>query len=248
MNAQIPLLLCLALTAYISVSPVSADDVYFNDFNGPVGSKYPEWTSSAITYASTATPPGKGTLPPPMVSSTESPNHAQKFLGEFGGPPIGMAGDPGYNHTRVEQTVTLSLHDLPQHTKLKVSFDLYLLKSWDGTSPAYGPDRWSLVIAGGRTLFASTFSNNPKVQTEGCYQDYPHPKSAPQSGAASTKRLGYSDYFTDSSYHFDFTFEHSDSKVMLNFCSSLFEGKGTADESWGLDNVKVSTSAPIPGE
>jgi hypothetical protein len=32
----------------------------------------------------------------------------------------------------------------------------------------------------------------------------------------------------------------------LNFTSSLFEGKGTEDESWGLDNVGVST-ASLPG-
>ena len=241
MNTKVILLSRLAIFAYFSVVPVLAEDVYVNDFNGPLGSKYPEWTSSAISYASTANPPGKGTLPPPMVTNVESPNHAQRFIGEFGGPQIGVPSDSGYNHTRVEQTVSLALHDLPPHTKLKVSFDLYILRSWDGLSPAYGPDGWSLGIAGGRTLFATTFSNNPKSKTEGSYQDYPSPKSAPQKGAASTNTLGYSTFFTDSIYHLDFTFEHSDSNLTLNFSSSLFEGKGTADESWGLDNVRISS-------
>jgi hypothetical protein len=27
-----------------------AADVYFNDFNAPVGSSYPEWTSSGYTH------------------------------------------------------------------------------------------------------------------------------------------------------------------------------------------------------
>jgi hypothetical protein len=31
----------------------------------------------------------------------------------------------------------------------------------------------------------------------------------------------------------------------LNFRSSLFEGKGLADESWGLDNVRL-VIAPNP--
>jgi len=151
---------------------IEVHDLYFNDFNGPLCSKYPEWTSSAITYASTANPPGKGTLPPQVVTNVESPNHAQRFLGEFGGPQIGVPGDPGYNQTRVEQTVSLTLRDLPSHATLKVSFDLYILKSWDGLSPAYGPDHWSLGVAGGPILFNTSFSNNPKVKTEGSYQHY----------------------------------------------------------------------------
>jgi hypothetical protein len=219
--------------------------IYSNDFNGPLASKYPEWTSSNIKYASSGTPPGAGTLPAPIVANVDSPNRAQRFLGEFGGSRIGTPGDPGYNHTRVEQTVSLTLHDLPNHKKLRVSFDLYILKSWDGASPEYGPDQWSLSVAGGPQLFASTFSNNPKVEKEGSYQDFPRPRSQPRSGAICTNTLGFGTFFGDSVYHFDFIFPHSSSDMALHFSSSLFEGKGTADESWGLDNVAISV-APDP--
>jgi uncharacterized protein (TIGR03437 family) len=34
--------------------------------------------------------------------------------------------------------------------------------------------------------------------------------------------------------------------MAVNFSSSMFEGKGTDDESWGLDNVRVSTNADGP--
>jgi hypothetical protein len=212
--------------------------LYSNNFNGPLGSPYPEWTSSPIHFTSAGTPPGTGDLAAPVVSNVESPNHAQRFLGEFGGPSIGAPGDAGYNHTRVEQTVSLTLKDLPEHRKLKVSFDLYILKSWDGASPRYGPDRWSLSVLGGPRLFASTFSNNPKVEKEGSYQDFPRPGSQPRSGAVACNTLGYT-FFGDSNYHFDFAFSHSNSALTLQFSSSLFEGKGTADESWGLDNVQI---------
>ena len=241
MSAKVILVSNLALLVCIFAVPVMADDVYVNDFNGPIGAKYPEWTSSAISYVSMANPPGKGALQAPVVTNVESPNHAQRFLGEFGGPRIGVPADPGYNHTRVEQTVSLALHDLPAHTALKVSFDLYILKSWDGLSPAYGPDRWSLGVTGGSILLATTFSINPKVKTEGSYQDYPQPNSMPRSGAASTNTLGYNAFFADSIYHLDFTFAHSGNNLTLNFSSSLFEGKGVADESWGLDNVRIAT-------
>jgi hypothetical protein len=244
MNAKIILLVGLALGLHMHGPPAVAAAVYFNDFNGPLGSQYREWTSSAVNYSSAGNPPGKGTLAPQVVTNVESPNHAQRFLGEFGGPQIGTPGDPGYIHTRVEQTVSLTLRDLPPHATLKVSFDLYILKSWDGLSPAYGPDRWTLGIAGGPVLLATTFSNNPKAKADGSYQNYPHAKSLPRSGAVSTNTLGFGTFFGDSIYHFDFTFAHSDSTLILNFTSSLFEGKGADDESWGLDNVRITVVQP----
>jgi hypothetical protein len=241
MSFEAILLAGLSLGVQIGALPAIAADVYFNDFNGPIGSKYPEWTSSAISYASSGNPPGKGTLAPQVITNVESPNHAQRFLGEFGGPQIGVPSDPGYNHTRVEQTVSLKLRDLPPHSSLKVAFDLYILKSWDGLSPAYGPDRWSLDLAGGPVLLTTTFSNNPKVKAEGSYQNYPQPKSLPRSGAVTTKTLGFGAFFGDSIYHLEFMFAHSDRSLTLNFSSSLLEGKGTTDESWGLDNIRVTT-------
>jgi hypothetical protein len=144
--------------------------------------------------------------------------------------------------------VSLSLRNLPEHTALKISFDLYILKSWDGVSPAYGPDRWSLAVANGPVLFDATFSNNPKVKAEGSYQGYPHPESLPRSGAASTNTLGFDTFFGDSIYHFDVTFAHSDRSLTLNFSSSLFEGEGMDDESWGVDNVRIATTRPKPNE
>jgi hypothetical protein len=136
------------------------------------------------------------------------------------------------------------LSNLPQHDALQVSFDLYALKSLDGDSPAYGPDRWSLSVAGGPTLLDTTFSNNPKITTDGSYQDYPMAQSLPQTGASAVNTLGYT-FFGDSIYRLGFTFADSSSVVALNFHSSLFEGKGTDDESWGLDNVSVS-AVPEP--
>jgi len=91
----------------------------------------------------------------------------------------------------------------------------------------------------GMVLLDTTFSNNPKVAAEGSTQDYPRPGSAPHSGAVSSGTLGYSAYFADSVYHFSFTFAHAEEVVVLEFASSLFEGKGTEDESWGLGRVRV---------
>jgi len=238
---SIAVLLVFIAPMLFRVQAARAAQVYFNSFNGPIGTSYPEWSSSIVSYASTGTPPGSGTLPAPIVTNTVSPNNEQRFLGEFGGPTIGVPDDPGYNHTRVDQTISLSLSNLPAHASLQLAFDLYALKSWDGNSPAFGRDRFVLSVAGGPTLLDTTFSNNPKTNIDGSYQDYPVTNSPSRAGILSTNTLGYSGFFYDGIYRFQFTFAHAMSNVTLNFHSSLFEGKGTADESWGLDNVSVST-------
>jgi hypothetical protein len=218
--------------------------VYQNDFNGQVGTTFPEWTSSPITFHKTVTGE-KGSLPAGAVATVESPNRSQRFLGEFGGPPIGRPGDPDWNRTRVDQTVSLSLKDLGRHKRVMVAFDLYILKSWDGNSKPYGPDRFMFRVGGGTTLLDTTFSNNSKVREDGSDQSYPGSSAAatsnpPQTGAVSTGTLGFSNFFKDSVYHLSFEFPHTEPTLKLEFASSLFEGKGTADESWGLDNVVVS--------
>src|SRR5262245_5346732 len=120
------LLLYLAMVVEVGRRACFGQVVYSNDFNGPLGSVYPEWTSSIIKYESAGTPPGSGAPPPQVITNIDSPNRAQRFLGEFGGPPIGRPGNVGYNHARVEQTVSLRLQDLPAHRRLKLSFDLYV--------------------------------------------------------------------------------------------------------------------------
>jgi hypothetical protein len=213
--------------------------VYSNNFNGPLGTAYPEWSSSVVTYSNHISPPGSGTLPAPVVTNTSSPNNAQRFLGLFGGPPIGRPTDPGWNHTRVDQTIRLALTNLPPHRALQLSFDLYIIRSWDGNSPAYGSDRFVLSVADCPTLLATTFSNNPKTDSDGSYQNYPVAQSAPWTGALSTGTLGYDRFFRDGIYRLHFTFPHAANNLTLHFTSSLFEGKGTGDEAWGLDNVVV---------
>jgi hypothetical protein len=231
------------LIAVIAVcsAPVFGDEVYFNDFNGAPGTTYPEWTSSGYTNTANRAGTIAAGSGPQAVASVESPNGKQRFLGEFGGPAIltGRPFDPQH-FVRVDQTVTLTLRNLKPHTRATVTFDLYILKSWDGNNPNYGPDRWSLSVQGGPTLLDTTFSNNPKTgEYDLSLQNYPVANSAPQAGAAVVNTLGYK-FFGDSIYRLSCTFDHAGNTLALNFSSSLFEGKGIADESWGLDNVRVS--------
>ena len=243
----LPLIMLMRVHVSISVIAVLiasafGDEVYFNDFNAAPGTTYPEWTSTG--YSNSANRAGTVAVGsgPQAVAIVESPNGEERFLGEFGGRAILTARPFDPQHfVRVDETVTLTLSNLKPHTAVTLTFDLYILKSWDGNNPNYGPDRWSLSVQGGPTLLDTTFSNNPKT---GAYdlslQNYPESYSAHQTGAAAVNTLGYK-FYGDSIYHLSFTFAHIGAKLALNFSSSLFEGKGTGDESWGLDNVRVST-------
>jgi hypothetical protein len=220
---------------------------YSNDFESKRGTTFPEWSSSRIVFVSRADPSRGGTLPAPIVTNVESPRGGRRFLGEFGGPRI----DPTAR-TRVRQAIRLTLNDLAPHTEATLSFDLLVLKSWDGTSPQYGPDRFRVHVVGGPVLFDSALSNNPKLESDRSFQDYPRAASQPRTGATSAKTLGYG-FFGDSVYALSFTFPHTADSLVIEFASDLFEGKGTDDESWGLDDVtvriadRVHVAPPIPG-
>lgn len=87
------------------------------------------------------------------IGITQAPNtdYVRHFLGEFS-----------------NGTVSLSLTNLPEHAITTVSFSLYLIRSWDGSDTTFGPDYWSLNVAGGPNLLNDTFSNgNPGGQTYG---------------------------------------------------------------------------------
>ncbi len=173
--------------------------------------------------------------------TTTSPNGTQ-LLGEFG-----------------SETVTLRLDDLPAHTRVQVTFDLFILRSWDGSQSnwpegavagAYtvapeavvGPDRWKLA-ADGVMLLDTTFSNFANWLDLGFYQAYPenYPEGhyPPQTGAVETDALGYGKL--DATYHLSYDLEHTGSSLALEFTGSGLQG--LKDESWGLGNLRVSVSA-----
>ena len=196
-----------------SVLPAAAEVVYFNDFEGAVGS---EWSNT---------------------STDTTPVGDRKFLGQFG-----------------NDTVSLMLTDLPPHTDMTVTFDLFIIQSWDGNIIGYGPDIWELSVAGGPTLLYTTFSNAFASETDfrQAYPDsYPDGDNPGLTGAAESDTLGYGDASeydgaNDSVYRLSFRFPHSESSLTLNFAFS----NSRDPEIWGLDNVTVEVveaSAEING-
>jgi hypothetical protein len=142
-------------------------------------------------------------------------------------------------------TNTLTLLSLPAHNSVMVSFDLYVIESWDGNGQEGGGiDNWQLKADGNNVLFTN-FANYTGNNT----QAYPNQVSpygpggafAPRTGAFASDHLGYgTGNFGDATYRFSFTFSHSADNIVLDFIS--LQNQAPGDEGWGLDNVVVSTN------
>lgn len=166
------------------------------------------------------------------TATDTTPTGGRRFLGQF-----------------CNDTVSLVLEELPAHTQVTVSLDLFIIRSWDGNCSfsGIGPDIWTLDVLGGPTLLRTTFNNgHPFTASYG--QSYPdsYPASHPyQTGAAEVNTLGFPFETTvpvmDSVYTITYSFTHADSALTLRFSGSGLQS--LADESWGIDNVVVSTNA-----
>ncbi|MHC4715708.1 MAG: hypothetical protein ACYS5V_01945 [Planctomycetota bacterium] len=167
-------------------------------------------------------PPG----PQWSVRKTEvTPKGRRTFLGRFG-----------------NGEVKLTLTDLPAHTYLRVSFELFIIRTWDGSASGVGPDLWSLNVQDGPELLRCTFANGvaPGCDTQSFPDGYPGPAHPRQTGAHAVATLGYKTNHPlegDSVYRLSVTFGHAGPDVALIFAAAGLEDLD--NESWGLDNVKV---------
>lgn len=141
------------------------------------------------------------------------------------------AGDRTFLGEFSNETVNLSIQALPTHSKVTVSFDLYVLNGWDGNGP-FGPNRFSLTAAGVPPLLDTTFSNTQSSQS--------YPGNYPSKNAAGTGALERNTLFYpmgDSVYRLKYTFNHTGPSLLLSFGADGLSG--TSNEAWGLDNVEV---------
>lgn len=167
-----------------------------------------------------------------------TPVGARGFLGQFG-----------------SESAVLSLSGLPAHDSVTVSFDVYVIDSWDGQGIDVGPDIFDLSVVGGATLLHTTFSNvencAPGDRNQAYPGTYPGASNLPRTGAIENNTLGYHYLYGhctgtldagDSVYHISTTVSHTANSLALNFSASLF---GLPDEFWGLDNVTVSVTQSV---
>jgi hypothetical protein len=150
-------------------------------------------------------------------------------------------------------------------SRYDVSYDLYVIGSWDGngkqSGKQYGVDIWQNTISCSptgpavATLIRTTFSNQKTVQ-----QSYPHNygegggTNKAGEGAYSLDGLGYINdptshtpqfqSFGDTEYHLHFAGVNpcgAGNPIYLQWSVPGATLQSNYDESWGVDNVHIMT-------
>lgn len=167
------------------------------------------------------------------VSTSATPANSRRFLGEFD----------------TQEHVCFSIPDIQDHTLVTLSFDLFIIRSWDGdfNDGRVGADRWRITETNAQrdainTLLDTTFSN--WIELNQSYPgSYPGDQYLSLTGADEINTLGYLWGTTpmDSVYDMEYTIEHNEGSLNLNFLADGFQDIN--DESWGLDNIRIIISA-----
>lgn len=225
-------LLALLVAGVSATAPIAAADQLLYSENFERYQFGPEWSGSkTITdvpyhifsvfsgrYASAYTQLNLAPLPP--LPNGRPPLPGGGDGGSGGGGDGGGGGGGGGGGS-------------PRQYLITVTWDLYILDSWDGNDiGGYGEDRFSL-LAQGQPIFSETFANQPGVT---------------QSAAAPT--IGpipmWWNRWNDSIYRdLSASFVYEGGDIALRWMDHGLQSM--TDESWGLDNVRVSYSIiPAP--
>ncbi|MCW5623408.1 MAG: PEP-CTERM sorting domain-containing protein [Burkholderiales bacterium] len=182
-----------------------------------------------------------GSLPAEITPGSATLTGVSDFAG-LGNPGNVFGGN--FLRSMTGNTVTLTLTDLPTHDSLSLSFLFAAIDSLDGTGSFPSGDFFHITLDG-VTIFRESFANALASQT----QSY-----VPPAGVELARRveLGFSSgfYYNDSAYDlgadpFFGNIAHTASTATFTF---LIEGQGIQsldDESWAMDNLRVSVN-PVP--
>ncbi len=218
--------------------------VYSDDFNTGTLSDRTQWSFGQVSSGA-----------PVLMSTTpQSPVPLPlRFLAEFGG----------------NDTVHLNLPPLPQDTvSVRLQFDAYLLRSWDGQDVPYGgPDVFGYGISGRHSRSSTTASAMGRA-SRATVHSRPRPACASRPGAPMgdwKDKLGVNVELDPAEgstipakgtpmslvYHFDTgPIAYSGGAITFDFFSRGLQvhddqPNKVIDESWGLDNVVV-TAQVVP--
>ncbi len=150
----------------------------------------------------------------------------------------------GQQHLRNEgqAATTLNLAGLAAHTTLTFSFDLAM---WDSID--LGADTFEIKVDGVTVFATSTeFGNYSAADNLG---RGPGTQITPAFTGFGTPNFGFVTGFRDSARSASFTLNHSSATAAISF--QFPNSQGGSDESFGIDNISVSTNAvntvPEPG-
>lgn len=159
--------------------------------------------------------------------------------------PLGFPGNtfgPTFMRCETAQAITITLEDLPPHDSLSLDFLFAAIDSLDGEGTPPAGDFFRIDLDGA-TIFREAFANATPDQI----QTYEPP--LPEIVLARRVDLGFAGpggFYTDSAYdmsldpQFD-RLPHSASTAVLVFSLEGVGVQSLDDESWAIDNVRVTT-------
>lgn len=159
----------------------------------------------------------------------------RKFLGIFA------------NHEVTFDFPPLPFFDSP--TTVRIEFDLFILRSWDGNDLFWGPDKWMIVFQ--RSILSSYTFSNGFGGSQSYPGSYPRSSNPPRTGAEENDTLGYGEGgWGDSVYHIVVIRSGLRGPATFRFVGNNLQGWD--DEGWGLDNFRLtaipaSQLVPLPG-
>ncbi len=147
----------------------------------------------------------------------------------------GISGSFWRNDTKSLET-KLSLSGLKKHSLMTIEFDIAFIDSWDGAiGRIYGDDFFNIVVDGVTQLITTNFGGLGNELKDGVYGYF-----------------GFTTKYDDEAYRLSTTFAHSGKTADFSFFANGRKWQAGMDESWAIDNLKVSTNAnvsavPLPG-
>ncbi len=166
------------------------------------------------------------------------------FFSHWSEPAVGVTTEGKQFHGPFgNQPVSLTLDHLPRHRWIRVTFDLYVVGTWDGSSPVWGPDLWSLTVHGGeRLIFASLCAWGYAGNNEQSFpDDYPQAIHPAWTGVARHNVVNIQDSEPPKNgvYKVEVLFPHLSDQLTLDFTGSYDDSPREA-QVWGIGNVEVS--------
>ncbi len=159
---------------------------------------------------------------------------------------LGSAGnrfDGSFLRSATGNVVTLTLTNLPTHSRLNLGLLFAAIDSLDGTGSFPSGDYFHITLDG-QTLFRESFANALPSQV----QSY-----VPTAGVELARHIdlgfgGPGGYYTDSAYNLgaDSQFQnlaHSAATASFTFQIEGVGNQSLSDESWAMDQLRVSVNA-----
>lgn len=188
-----------------------------------------------------------GTIPSQINPGVATLTDVQGYAG-FG--PVGYQFGGNFLRSPTGNTITLTLTGLPPHSGLNLDFLFAAIDSLDGTG-TYPEGDFLNVALDGTSFFRQSFANATAAQD----QSYVPPPSVQLARRIDLGFSGPGSYYTDSAYNLSadpvfHNLPHTASTAIFTF---IIEGPGIQDlndESWAMDNLRVSVlgSLACPGD